>query len=383
MNDVVRVVIVDDHALLTESLVRLLSDEPGVMVVATEATARAGIETALRERPDVVVMDYLLPDMDGAAATRLVKAEVPETAVIMLTGSERHGAYSAAMQAGCSGWVRKTRAARDLLDVIHRVAAGEVVPSEEYEDLPPLRELVVHYQPVVELIGHRVVGFEALVRWQHPHEGLLSPDRFLPLAEETGYVIGIDRQVAQLAVRDLSEWQRVQPAETPLWVGVNMSATTIGAPGVQSDVAGALSGGQVDPASLVIEITETALLEDTPEIASNLRALKDLGVGFALDDFGTAFSSLSYLRRFPFDHVKIDTSFTADLPYAPRAVLLVESIAQLCAHIDATPIAEGIERADQESCLVEASWRLGQGYLYSAGVPFEQASEIARRGILP
>ncbi|HEV8064977.1 MAG TPA: response regulator transcription factor, partial [Acidimicrobiales bacterium] len=117
----IRVVIVDDHELLTESLVRLINDDPEVQVVATESTALAGIDRITEERPDIVIMDYSLPDMDGASATKLLRQRVQDIAVIMLTGSERPGAYSAAMEAGCAAWVRKTHAAHELLEAIHRV----------------------------------------------------------------------------------------------------------------------------------------------------------------------------------------------------------------------------------------------------------------------
>lgn len=325
----IRVAIVDDHALLTESLVRLIGEDPAVLVVGTAGSASAGIDLAVRERADVVLMDYSLPDMDGASATRLLRDASPEVAVIMITGSERQGAYSAAMEAGCAAWVRKTRALQDLLDAIHRVAAGDRVPTTEYEELPDLRELVVHYQPVLQLTDRRVVGFEALVRWQHPREGLLPPSRFLPLAEETGHIVDIGWHVTRQALRDLRAWQREAPSEPPLWVAVNLSAVGIAVPHLAQQVGEVVAAAGTDPADLVFELTETALLDDTPLIAENMRALKAVGVRLALDDFGTAFSSLSYLRRFPFDHVKIDTSFTAELPDTTRAVLLVESIQQL------------------------------------------------------
>ncbi|HLG01443.1 MAG TPA: EAL domain-containing protein, partial [Acidimicrobiia bacterium] len=127
---------------------------------------------------------------------------------------------------------------------------------------------------------------------------------------------------------------------------------------------------------------ETMLLEDTPEMARNLRGLKDLGVRLALDDFGTAFSSLSYLRRFPFDYIKIDNTFTAELPHKPRAVLLIEAIHHLAAAMGATAIAEGIERSDQAACLMAVGWELGQGFAYSAPVPSDEASRLAAKGVV-
>jgi len=378
----IRVLLVDDHELLVESLVRLLSDDPLISVIGTETTAIAGIERAAEERPQVVVMDYSLPDLDGACATRLLKKRHPEIAVIMLTGADQPRSYSAAIDAGCQAWIRKTRASSDLRDAICRVAAGESVRAEEYEALPPLDELVVHYQPILELAGRRVVGFEALVRWQHPERGLLLPGRFLPFAEATGYITDIGRRVTTEATLALREFQRISRASVPLWMSVNVSAVGISTSGIVEGFQEVLEATCVDPRTVVIEITETSMLGESFEIEENVRRLKALGFRLSLDDFGTAFSSLSYLRRFPFDHVKLDTSFTADLPSVPRAILLVESILHLAATMGATGIAEGIERPEQARCLIDLGWELGQGFLFSPAVPFAEACAISKIGTL-
>ena len=228
-----------------------------------------------------------------------------------------------------------------------------------------------------------MVGFEALVRWQHPRHGILLPSRFLPVAEATGYISDIDAQVIVLALRDLARWQRVADDKPHLWTSVNMSAAGLSSPQISRMLTETLPSSGVDPANVVIEITETSLLEDTPEIGESIGALKRAGLKLALDDFGTAFSSLSYLRRFPFDHVKIDTSFTAQLPHDARAVMLVEAIGELAAHMGATAIAEGIEQPEQAACLIEAGWAYGQGFLYSRAVPFDQANQIAQTRALP
>jgi CheY-like chemotaxis protein len=229
----------------------------------TEATASAGIERASKERPEIVIMDYSLPDLDGASATKLLKAKYPDMAVIMLTGSNMPGSYSAAIDAGCQAWIRKTRASSDLSDAIHRVAAGEYVRAEKYEELPALRELAVYYQPVLELRERRLVGFEALVRWQHPLHGLLLPARFLPIAEATGYVVDIGRHVADEAARALREFQRINSATTPLWMSINVSAVGLSRPNILGEFDALLAKAGIDPATLVLEITETALLTES------------------------------------------------------------------------------------------------------------------------
>ena len=362
----IRILIVDDHEMLAASLVRLLHDDPAIEVVGLETTAADGIRQSLQLRPDIVIMDYQLPDMDGATATRRVLQQLPGTKVITLTGTDRRGAYFAAARAGSSAWVRKTGVLDELRAAIHAVFEGGAVPDHELDALPRVEELRVRYQPIVDLRDGHILGFEALVRWEHPTRGLLLPDQFLPRAEETGMLPEIDRWVRRQSAEQLGRWQPRHMADRRLWMSVNMSATDLSRPGLDTEVAADIAG--IDPADFVLEVTETALVADDTDTLAQLNRIKATGVGLALDDFGTAFASLSYLRRFPFDHLKIDTSFTAELPGSARTLLLVESIQRMSAAFDLLGIAEGIERPEQADALRGAGWELGQGFLYSRPV---------------
>jgi len=232
-------------------------------------------------------------------------------------------------------------------------------------ELPELDDLVVHYQPVVDLESERVVGFEALVRWEHPRRGLLYPKDFLAIAEQSGFVPQLGRRVGEIAVRQLADWQRAFPSEPGRWISVNVSAQGLCDSRIADGVRGALDASDMDPSSLILELTETVLLDVTPANTAKLEELKGIGVGLALDDFGTGYASLRYLRTFPFDYLKIDTSFTADLPSEPRAMLLADSILQIAHTFGIIGIAEGIERQDQADCLMDMGWPLGQGYLFA------------------
>jgi EAL domain-containing protein (putative c-di-GMP-specific phosphodiesterase class I) len=364
-DSVIRVVVIDDHEMILESMVRLLNDDPQITVVGTALTAEQGILVTQKQRPDVVIIDYSLTDMDAPDAITILRATDPKVKVITFSGSQRPGALYASMRAGSSGWVNKTRAIQKLRNAVRNVAAGLPVPNEEIESLPPLDQLVLHYQPIVALANRRIVGFEALVRWQHPERGLLPPIAFLPLAQATGFIVEIDRWVWEHAAAQLHPWQQKFTSTPRLFMSVNMSVTDLSDPGLFESISGIIRHAGIEPADLIIEVTESVLLDDTEQTMIFLGQLKGLGVGLALDDFGTAFSSLSYVRRFPFDDLKLDISFTSELPNSIRATVLVEEICHLSKSMKMRSIAEGIERQEQADALRDIGCEWGQGYLFS------------------
>jgi EAL domain-containing protein (putative c-di-GMP-specific phosphodiesterase class I) len=363
-----RVVVIDDHEMILQSVVRLLTADPKISVVGTALTASEGIDIVQNERPDVVVIDYHLPDMDAPQAIPILLDIHPEVKIVTFSGSERPGALYSSIRAGSDAWVRKTRAIQELRNAILHVAVGMPYVNEEMEAQPKLDQLVVHYQPVVDLADGHIVGFEALVRWMHPVQGLLYPDSFLPYAEDTGYIEEIDRWVRNKALSQLAIWQEQFEMEPPLWMSVNISACDISNPDLFGSIADAISDSSVSSHDVVVEVTESVLLDDSDITSDFLLHLKDLGVGLALDDFGTAFSSISYLRRFPFDRLKLDMSFTSELPHSKRSMLLIEEICHMADSMQMMSIAEGIERRDQLTALCDVGWRFGQGYLFSRPV---------------
>lgn len=363
---VIRVVVIDDHEMILQSMVRLLCDDPQIAVVGVALTAEQGIRVTQETQPDIVIIDYSLTDMDAPDAIKILRKVHPEVKVVTLSGSGRPGALYASMRAGSSGWVNKTRAIQELRNAVLNVAAGRPVPNEEFDSLPMLDELVLHYQPIVGLGSGHVVGFESLVRWQHPKRGLLHPISFLPLAEETGFIVEIDRWVWDHAAHQLHEWQQRFPSTPHRFMSVNMSVTDLSDPGLFESIARIVTDACIDPADLVLEVTESVLLDDAAQTIEFLARLKDMGVGLALDDFGTAFSSLSYVRRFPFDRLKLDISFISEIPHSTRSMLLVEEICHLSTSMKMKSIAEGIDRQEQADALRAIGCDCGQGYLFSA-----------------
>jgi diguanylate cyclase (GGDEF)-like protein/PAS domain S-box-containing protein len=226
-------------------------------------------------------------------------------------------------------------------------------------------QLVLQYQPIVELESGQPSGFEALVRWQHPTRGMLGPDEFIPIAEETGLIVPLGRWVLNQACKNFANWTRIYPHSHHLYVSVNLSARQLEDPHIVSDVQAALSDTGLLPDRLVLEITETALMHDMQAALMRLNELKALGVRLSVDDFGTGYSSLSYLRQFPIDTVKIDKSFIDDVHTGDDAATFVGAILRLSEALHLDTLAEGIETPAQAHALQELGCHLGQGYHYN------------------
>lgn len=230
-------------------------------------------------------------------------------------------------------------------------------------------ELRVHYQPEVELESGAVVGFEALVRWEDPVRGLVSPATFIPLAEETGLIVPIGRWVLEEACRQLVAWQRDAVGDRPHWVSVNLSARQLERNDLVDAVAGALDASGLDPSLLWLELTETALMSDVEMATETLHQLRELGVHVAVDDFGTGWSSLQYLKRFPVEMLKIDRSFVDGIGRSPEDSTIVSAVVSLAHALGLQAIAEGVETDEQRHWLHELGCDLGQGYLWSRPLP--------------
>ena len=236
---------------------------------------------------------------------------------------------------------------------------------------------VIHYQPVVSLDeGGRIVGFEALVRWNHPWRELLLPAEFLPIAEQTSMIIGIGRWVLREACRQAQEWHERHPSEQPLTMSVNLSASQLAHPGLVEDVVGALRSCGLEPRSLVLEVTESAMMEEMEASAAVLRRLKELGVRIALDDFGKDHSSLSYLKRLPVDMLKIDRFFVDGLGTDQKDEGIVRAVIDLARTLGLEVVAEGVESGEQLAHLREVGCNLAQGFYFWRSLPAEKANEL-------
>jgi diguanylate cyclase (GGDEF)-like protein/PAS domain S-box-containing protein len=236
-------------------------------------------------------------------------------------------------------------------------------------------ELKLFYQPVVEIKGSRAVGVEALLRWDHPDQGLVTPNRFIPVAEESGLIIPIGAWVLQEACRQLRRWQVKRYGGLQGAVEVNLSARQVDDPQIVATVEQILSETGLNPSYLTLEITESALMNDAAAALSVLRALKELGVTLAIDDFGTGYSSLSYLQRFPLDILKIDKTFVDELGIAPEGSEIISAVINLAHALGLQVIAEGVETELQLEELERLDCDFAQGYLFSRPVPAHELVE--------
>jgi diguanylate cyclase (GGDEF)-like protein/PAS domain S-box-containing protein len=237
-------------------------------------------------------------------------------------------------------------------------------------------EFVLHYQPIVALENYRLRGFEALVRWQHPERGFISPMDFIPVAEETGMIVQLGEWVMREACRQMHGWQKMFPLQQPLFITVNLSSKQFTQETLISTFAMILQETGVKPQSVKLEITESVVMENVDTATEMLRQLRSLGVKLAIDDFGTGYSSLSYLHRFPIDTLKIDRSFVTRMSENNENTEIVRTIVVLAQNLGMDVVAEGVETNEQLVLLQKLGCENGQGYLFSKPVNADGAEKI-------
>nr|WP_246407021.1 EAL domain-containing protein [Modestobacter versicolor] len=345
-----------------DTVARLGGDEFAVLV--DDTTGGLPEAAALAQRLLEVISEPV--DLGGhkvtvAASIGIVVAE-PEATPLSLFRDADIAMYRA-KAAGRAQWV--------VFDPDMRTAALQRIELErELAGALAAGQLRLTYQPVVDLQDEQVVGFEALLRWQHPTLGAVGPDRFVPVAEESGEIVAIGRWVLAEATRTAARWQRAHPGR-PLSMAVNVSARQLVGGTLLQHVAEALTASGLAPSALVLEVTETALVTDPAAVAERLAELRALGVRLALDDFGTGYSSLSYLRQFDVDVLKIDRSFVTLLDGSADDAAIVHGLVQLGRTLRLEVVAEGVETTAQRDRLRAERCDLAQGYLFSR--PLEEA----------
>ncbi len=339
----------DEFAILLEDL-----DEPGEMTRIARRVLEALREPILvrgRAIPLRASLGIALSDTVSADVDALIRDADVAMYIAKKRGGGRYVLFEESMRAGVADSLE--------LEMELRRALAQ-------------RQLVVHYQPTVNLATGGIVGAEALLRWTHRTRGPISPAVFIPLAEESGLIVPIGRWVLEQACAQARKWQDSFPSRASFSLSVNVSPIQLRREDFVQDVERILRESGVRPGTITLEITESALMEDTDASTAALKQLKALGVHLAIDDFGTGYSSLNYLQRMPIDILKIDRSFVDRIDQGGDELAFARAIVELARSLSLRTIAEGIELESQAECLDQLGCDLGQGFLYAKAVPPEE-----------
>lgn len=242
------------------------------------------------------------------------------------------------------------------------------------------QELELAFQPYVSLAEGRLVGFEALARWNHPERGIISPSDFIPIAEDSGLIVPLGRWAIETACNQIADWRRRCPGAADLTVGVNVSGLQLAQDDIVSAVEAALTASGIPGRALKVELTESAIVEN-PELARQIfTKLKQLDLSIAMDDFGTGYSSLSYLQQLPIDVLKIDQSFVAGMLNSDDSHKIVTTIIALARNLGMTTVAEGVEEQSQAERLRALGCDTAQGYFFARPMAAQEAEKFIDKG---
>jgi diguanylate cyclase (GGDEF)-like protein/PAS domain S-box-containing protein len=373
----------DRFKVINDSLGHVAGDQLLVEVARRlESCLRQG-DTVARVGGDefTILLDDLADEAEAVAVAERVQKEV--SAPISLSGRDVFTTMSIGMATGATSYSDPEDILRDADTAMYRAKslgkarhvvfdhsmhASAVNLLQIETDLRKALErgqFYLLYQPIVSLGSFKLCGFEALVRWHHPERGLISPLDFIPIAEETGQIIGIGEWALHEACRQMREWQEKFPQASPIFMSVNLSAKQFNHSMLIAQIDDALRRTGLNPRQLKLEITEGAVMENIDTATEMLRHLRDLGVQLAIDDFGTGYSSLSYLHRFPIDTLKIDRSFVTRMADNPENVEIVRTIVMLAQVLGMDVVAEGVETKEQLKLLRDLQCEYGQGYYFS------------------
>ncbi|MBE5963235.1 MAG: EAL domain-containing protein [Lachnospiraceae bacterium] len=262
-------------------------------------------------------------------------------------------------------------------EAMNKVLKQQIEMQNELRKAIEEKQFVVYYQAQMNLDTDRIIGFEALIRWEHPTKGIIPPIQFIPIAEETGLIVSIGRFVLEEACRQLRQWE--DEGYQDVMMAVNLSARQFKDKDFLKNVYEILGETKINPKHLEFEITETVALDDLEFTIEMITKLKDLGVSFALDDFGTGYSSLNYLKRLPVNNLKIDKSFLDTVLDNNSDQKIVRTMIDLARDLNIEVIAEGVEKSEQEQFLKTVNCGKAQGYLYSRPVPKREACEVLHK----
>lgn len=384
----------DRFKVVNDSLGHIVGDQLLVAIAQRLQTCLRPGDTIARFGGDEFTI-LLDPITQTGEATQIAEHILQALQVpFNLNGSEVFTTASIGIALSAPGYTRSEEVLRDADAALYRAkeqgkACYAVFDSEMYERAVALlqletdlrraisrQELRVFYQPIVSLFTGRIVGFEALVRWQHSEKGLISPAEFIPMAEETGLIVPIGQWVLQESCQQLRQWQVQFPSALPLTMSVNLSAKQFSQPDLAKQVAHILQRTGIDPTCLKLEITESGIMQNAESSALLLNHLQELQVQLCIDDFGTGYSSLSRLHHFPINTLKIDRAFVCAMQSEGENAEIVQAIITLAQNLGMDVVAEGVETATQFKHLQQLGCELGQGYFFAKPLNAQATAEL-------
>jgi EAL domain-containing protein (putative c-di-GMP-specific phosphodiesterase class I)/ActR/RegA family two-component response regulator len=367
-----------------------IDDEKGLLAVVQQAGQDAGYDVVVTTDPEfflqhtrewhptLVLMDLQMPDVDGVELLRTLASEELRAPIVLMSGVEDKVLRTVGDLGTDLGLNMRGVLAKPIrMDTFRRTLEQDAAPdgnhrADELKRGIASGQLVLHYQPVIKLASRELIAFEALVRWNHPQEGLIQPDHFVPLAEERGLIDDLTWTVLRMAIEQASRWA-ISPAVP---IAVNLSATNLNDEAFPDKLAQMCREHGVTTSQIYLELTETATTRDTKRLKAILSRIRLKGFRLAIDDFGIGYSSMMQLRSLPFSTLKIDKSFVNDMMHSEDAEIIVTAILALAGAFRMDVVAEGIETEQQLAALIARGAVSGQGYLIARPAP---ADDIGRR----
>lgn len=411
-----KILVIEDDELIRETLLQLLESHSYRVIVAQNG--RVGVQMALSEIPDLILCDVQMPEQDGYEVLRTLRQNSLAATIpfIFLTAQGGKADFRQGMELGADDYLTKPFTKAELLgaissriskrqtitqpltvalqqaearlnDLVNDSTTVATVCPEKLALEALLRralaqgEFQVYYQPQVDIATGQIIGAEALVRWQNPDRGIISPADFIPLAEETGLIIPIGEWVLLSACAQTASW--LADGFSPFRISVNLSARQLSDPELKARIVQILETTGLEPANLELEMTESALVENATVAGATLNELKALGIRIAVDDFGTGYATLGYLKQFAFDSLKIDRIFVRNASEDAQNAAITTAVILLGHSLNMTVVAEGVETEAELAFLKAHQCDIMQGYLFSRPqpAPIFESLLVADRGL--
>src|SRR5688572_5397069 len=344
-----------------------------------------------------ILLDGLKEIGHATVAADRILAEVLSPYTV--SGRDVRVSASIGIAVSSTGYIGANEVLRDAATALHRAellggkrcevfdtaalqeAQAELRLEGDLDGALERREFVLFYQPIVSLASNQIVGFEALVRWQHPVLGMILPLEFVPIAEKTGFIVPLGNWVLRDACRQLKEWQSSTPLAEHLWVSVNLSGVQLKHPRLVEEIGDALHDYALEPRCLLLELTESMAMENPAAAQTLLMQIRALGVRVSVDDFGTGHSALAYLRQFPLDSLKVDRSFVRGIEANPDMASILGAVTTMARQLGLQMVAEGIEKGEQLEMIRSLDCEFGQGFLFSTPVDRDRATSMVNTGL--